>query len=282
MKAQAAIIMTQKKLSACGISEAKREAELICAHVLSCHPNQLFLRREDILSFEQQKMLQEIVEKRALFYPLQYLLGCQEFMSLDFLVNPAVLIPRWDTERLVEAAISLFQNKAQALIADICCGSGAIGISLAHYLPRTQVILGDISLQALSVCRQNIRRHGLDDRCHVLHGDLLVPLKEAGIHVDMLISNPPYIKDGELCFLPPDVLYEPRQALAGGVDGLDFYRRLIDQAPAVLVRGGYLLLETASDQKEAVQDLLITGGFICRHSINDYGGNHRGIVAVLT
>ncbi len=280
MKVKEALVWAQKQLSNCGIKESIRESRLICAHILSCSYGGLLLQQDEELLPTQEKELGEIVEKRCHQQPLQYILGSQEFMSLDFIVNPAVLIPRWDTERVTDVANNLLRSVKKPLIADVCCGSGAMGIALAYYLPQAEVYLCDISNEALAVCRQNVSKHSLQKRCRIRQGDLLEPLLAEGLKVDLLISNPPYVKDADMETLPPDVLCEPRLALAGGKDGLDFYHRLIKQAPAVLRPGGYFVLEIGYDQKEIVQDLLTAAGFTVRQAVRDYGGNNRGLVSV--
>jgi release factor glutamine methyltransferase len=280
MKVKEALAWAQKQLSNCNIKESIRESRLICAHILSCSYGGLLLQQDEMLLPAQKNELEEIVEKRCQMQPLQYILGSQEFMSLDFVVNPAVLIPRWDTERVTDVANNLLRPIKKPLIADVCCGSGAIGIALAYYLPQAKVYLCDISNEALAVCRQNVIKHSLQNRCSIHQGDLAEPLLAEGLRVDLLISNPPYVKDADMETLPPDVLCEPRLALAGGKDGLDFYRRLIKQAPAVLRPGGYFVLEIGYDQKEAVQDLLAAAGFIVRQVVKDYSGHNRGLVSV--
>lgn len=280
MNLQTAFVTARNQLFNAGLSESEQEAKLICAAVIDCQPKELLWHYEDVLSYEQEQRLQQFITKRSERYPLQYLLGVQEFMSLDFLVTPAVLIPRWDTERVVEAALALLKGQNKITIADICCGSGAIGISLAYYLPQSEVFLSDISPEALEVAKQNAERHQVEKRCHFLAGDLLQPLQKNANKVDLLISNPPYIKEADLANLPHGVQCEPQMALSGGVDGLDFYRRLLQDAKKVLLKGGFLVLETGYEQKETVCSLLQEKKFLVKQTVDDYGGNHRGIVAV--
>lgn len=279
MKVRECLVKSRSLLAAAAISEADREARLICAFVLTVPLNQLFLHLETDLTAKQKQQVFALVQKRSQAHPLQYLLGEQEFMSLDFMVDPNVLIPRWDSERVVEAALAAVKNKDKLLIADICCGSGALGLSLAYYLPQAEVFLSDISQKALTVASKNAHRLQVFERCHFLQGDLLEPFLAQKRQFDLVITNPPYIRTQELSTLPPDVQKEPLLALDGGQDGLAFYRRLLKGLPQVLARKGFLVMETGFDQKAEISELLLQSKFHVLQYIDDFSGNHRGVVS---
>ncbi|MDR2712458.1 MAG: peptide chain release factor N(5)-glutamine methyltransferase [Clostridiales bacterium] len=284
MDTKQSLARLSQDLSLLGVepAEAAREAKLILSALHNCSPAELFFYGERELDEAAQERIWKIMEIRTKRYPLQYILEETEFMSLTFEVNPAVLIPRGDTERLVELAIELMQPLEQPLLADIGCGSGCIAISLAHYLPRASLVATDISSKALAIAQKNAIRHNLAERIAFLEGDLLEPLLGANLRCHLIVSNPPYIPSADLAGLAPELHYEPRLALDGGPDGLAFYRRLIKTAPPALLPGGYLLLETGAEQKEAVSRLLSDSGFRIVQCIKDYGGNHRGVLGQFT
>lgn len=265
-------------LKAAGIEEADRESRLIISYLLDCPIGALPLT-DKALNAAKELHLQAILEARKKRIPLQYILGETEFMSLTFKTDPQVLIPRGDTERIVEAAIALLKNDSAPLIADICCGSGNIGISLAYYLPTAKVIAVDISPAALRLARENALTYQLEQRIDFHLGNLLEPLKRAKAHPRMIISNPPYIRSDDIGLLQPEVQNEPRLALDGGKDGLDYYRLLITGSFDILPPLGYLVMETGYDQKDWVIDILKENHYSVLSAVNDYGGNHRGIVA---
>ena len=269
---------TEQRLAQAGFPEAAREARLLLAHLLCQSPAAVPLWPGS-LAPAQQAALEGYVLRRLAGEPLQYVLGETEFMSLPFAVNPAVLIPRGDTERIVEAAIARLRAWPGPLrIADLCCGSGAIGVSLAHFLPHAQVWASDISAAALEVAQANAAQNGVAERMHFLQGDLFAPF--AGLPpFAAILANPPYIPSGEMPQLQAEVQREPALALDGGSDGLDYYRRLVPAAREYLQPGGLLFLETGYDQRESVASLLLSSGYAVLQIITDYGQNHRGFVA---
>ena len=191
--------------------------------------------------------------RRARHEPVQYIIGEQEFFGLKFRVTPDVLIPRPETEHLVEAALARTDSDASLHIADVGTGSGAIAVPLAHALPRARVTALDISAAALVVAHENAESHGVSDRIRFFKSDLLAAV--AGEQFDMIVSNPPYVAEDEE--LEPQVgEYEPGSALFAGPEGLDVYRRLIPQAQAALKPGGWLLLEIGHGQQGALERLL--------------------------
>ena len=232
---------------------ARRDAELLLMRVLVCDRAYLLTHPETPLAAEQAAIYEGWIARRARHEPVQYIVGEQEFYGLKFRVTPDVLIPRPETEHLVEATLARTDGDASLHIADIGTGSGAIAVALAHALPRARVTALDISTAALSVAHENAESHGVSDRIRFLKSDLLTAA--AGEQFDMIVSNPPYVAENEA--LEPQVRdYEPASALFAGPDGLDVYRRLIPQAQAAVKPGGWLLLEIGHGQRDALERLL--------------------------
>lgn len=220
----------------------------------------------------------KLIRRRGNNEPLQYITGQQEFMSLPFYVNSAVLVPRWDTEILVEEGISLLNDKAKPLILDLGTGSGAIAVSLAYYLPEARIHAVDISNDALEIARINAKENGVDTRIRFYEGDMFTVLKEKKAY-DLIVSNPPYISEDEMQELPPDVKQEPRQALAGGADGLDYYWCIAENAGQYLADNGRLLVEIGYTQGVKVQELLEKNSWQNVRIIKDLGGRDRVVSA---
>jgi release factor glutamine methyltransferase len=231
------------------IEDAPLEGELLLRHVLGISRTQLYLDLDRRLSLNHEEALRKILKRRLSGEPAAYITGHAEFYGLDFHVDPRVLIPRPESELLVERTISLVPNHPISTIAEVGTGSGAIAISLALELPQTKIYATDISAAALEVARLNCRRHGVIDRVCLLKGDMLDPLPEA---VDLIIANLPYVKKSELS----GVRFEPRLALDGGGDGMGKIRRLCRQLSGKLRPGGCLLLEIGEGQGVAVTTLL--------------------------
>jgi release factor glutamine methyltransferase len=215
-----------------------------------------------------------LVRQRGNHEPLHYLLGEKEFMSLSLKVSPAVLIPRWDTEVLVEEAIRLMKPLARPRLLDLGTGSGAIAVSLAYYLPAAEVVAVDLSPEALGIARENALRLGVASRIDFREGDLFAPLG-AEESFTLIASNPPYLTAEEMRALLPDVRQEPALALAGGEDGLDFYRRIAQEAKNYLAPAGHLLLEIGWQQGAAVTALLAEQGLSPVRILHDLEGRER-------
>jgi release factor glutamine methyltransferase len=231
----------------------RRDAELILAHVLGCDPTALLTHPERLLSANEADGFESLLKRRLANEPVQYLTGEQEFFGLLFEVSPNVLIPRPETEHLVEAVLKRFDRDANLRIVDVGTGSGAIAIALAHALPRSRVTALDLTPSVLEVARRNAERHGVIDRITLLQSDLLAAA--GSTEFDVVVSNPPYIADGEK--LEPQVAnYEPRSALYAGPTGLEVYERLIPQARTVLKPRGWLMMEIGYGQQPALQTLL--------------------------
>lgn len=213
--------------------------------------------------------LNGLLARRLAGEPVQYVLGSAWFMGLEFLVDARVLIPRQDTETLCEAALNFLRGREAPRVLDLCAGSGAIGLSLAKLCPGARVTLADISAGACAVTAENRRR--LDVKAEIVCGDLFAPVQ--GRTFDLIACNPPYIRTGELDNLQAEVQKEPRLALDGGADGLDFYRRIAGEYKDHLAPGGALMLEIGWDEADGVQ-ALFGGGSVLR----DLGGRDRVVV----
>jgi release factor glutamine methyltransferase len=267
------------RLVAAGIEadEARLEAEVLLRHVLGIDRGTFLARVDFLLTGEAASRLDSLVRRRTGREPLAYIIGRREFYGLDFAVDPRVLIPRPETEGLVERAIARARQRAQgaaATIADVGTGSGCIAIALAVHLPLAQIFALDAASDALKVAVSNARLHGVDNRITFLCGDFLAPLQEK---VDIIVSNPPYVSGGEIDALSPEIaVHEPRVALDGGVDGLDALRRLMGQAPWRLKRGGAMFVEIGDGQGSAA--MLLARNAFCAATItvdSDLAGHER-------
>lgn len=254
-----------------GIGNPRLDAELLLAHLLGLDRVGLYLNYDRPLTTAELAAIRPLVKRRGQREPLQYLLGSTEFWSLQLQVTPAVLVPRADTEVLVEEALK--RCAANGELLDVGTGSGAILISLLKELPGWQGVGMDISPAALEITRHNLAAHELDERGQLLAGDL-ASLPER--RFDLIVSNPPYIRTAQWDELMPEVRdYEPALALLGGADGLDCYRRLTAQAHACLHPGGWLLVEIGADQGDAVTALFAAAGLTELFLRHDYGANPR-------
>jgi release factor glutamine methyltransferase len=233
-------------------TEPELSARLLLAHILGCSTTDLFIHPDRSLTVDQSARFGDLVAQRARHRPVAYLVGHREFLALDFVVDERVLIPRPETELLVEAVIEA-AGDAPVRIVDVGTGSGAIAVSLAVHLPQARIWAVDASKAALQVARENARRHGVLSRLSFLQGDLLAPLPEP---VEFVVANLPYVSEIEYVDLPADIrLHEPREALLAGVDGLDAIRALLDQAHAHLAPKGAIWLEIGSGQGQQVSQL---------------------------
>ncbi len=244
---------------------ARRDTETLLLHALKKNApgtNQAWLIAHDgePLATDAAVTFCDLIERRLAGEPIQYITGEVEFYGLPFHLNRDVLIPRQETEHLVEKAIALAAEFARPRIVDVGAGSGAIAVALAHALPLAHIMATDISASALAVAKANATRHGFADRIRFFEGDLLEPL--AGEHFDIVVSNPPYVQESDRATLDVEVRdYEPAQALFAGEDGLQIYRRLIPAAFGALIPGGFLALEIGYDQQEEIRTLLAGAGF---------------------
>ena len=242
----------RETLTANRIEDAGLEAEVLLRHTLSFDRVQFYLQQDRELSAGENENFRQSLQRRLNNEPSAYITGHREFYGREFYVDSNVLIPRPETELLVETALGLAANSPLRTIADIGTGSGAIAISLALSLPQTRIYAADISPAALKVAQINCRKHGVTDVVHLLQGDLLDPLPEP---VDMILANLPYVREEELSRVNT-WHFEPSTALNGGHDGLDIIRRLCAQAGSKLRPGGALLLEIGAGQGSTVTELL--------------------------
>ena len=234
---------------------SRADATLLLLHALQCSRAHLLAQPERILLPDEERVYREHLHERADGRPIQYITGEQEFWGLPFSVTPDVLIPRPETEHLVEAAIERLRAHPAPRIVDVGTGSGAIAVALAHALPQAQITALDISEAALSVAQKNAARHRVAERIRWLHSDLLNGVLQENF--DAVISNPPYIAEAERSTLSSEVRdFEPSLALFAGPTGVEIYERLIPQASRMLLPGGWLLLEMGHTQQPAIEKLL--------------------------
>jgi len=249
-------------------------AELLLARALNCKKIDLYTRYNLEPTEEQRTQFRDLVRRAGEHVPIAYLLGTREFFSLEFTVSPAVLIPRPETEALVQRAIDFCRQRQDQTqhILDIGTGSGCIAIAIARYAPNAQIVAVDISSEALSVAQANWVRHELGDRVRLVQADVAALPSDAipAAGFDLIVSNPPYISEPQWSELPPNVReHEPRTALYGGVDGLDFYRQFATELPARCSTGAILLVEIGYQQQDAVRKIF------CDSPNWQYIGSHR-------
>ncbi len=239
------------------IEDARLEAELLLMHVLGVGRAELYVQIRQTLSPQDVERFWGLVQRRLTHEPTAYILGRREFFSDEFYIDSRSLIPRPESELLVEQALEFaarrFPLAGPCTIADVGTGSGVLAISLALHLPQAIIYAIDISSEALQVARINCRKHNVQNRVHLIRGDLLEPFS---CPLDIIVANLPYVRDTEMDHLMPEVrMYEPEIALRGGIDGLDKIRRLVSQAGERLLTGGLMLLEVGQGQGTAVCDL---------------------------
>jgi release factor glutamine methyltransferase len=245
------------------IESPEINADTLLAYVLSCDRASLYTNPDDVIDDADICKYKELINKRASHVPLQYITQRVEFMSLDFVVDERVLIPRPETEILVETVLNKAQDKEFSdkciIIMEIGTGSGNIAVSLAKNLSNVDIYTNDISQDALSLAKENIQRHGVVDKVHLLDGDFFGAFCNSAEkeYIDFIVSNPPYISESEWNELDPEVKeHEPWQALVGGEDGLCFYRKIIKDAADWLRPGGYLVIEIGETQANTIIKLM--------------------------
>lgn len=264
------------------IDNPRLDAEVLLAELLDMERIKLYVNFDYPLKEDEIAKYREMIKLRAKRIPVAYITGHKEFMSLDFYVNQNVLLPRPETEILVEYLIDYFNEKDMERInaVEVGTGSGAIIVSLGHYLKDARILGIEIDKKAIEVTRKNIERYSLDDRLKVSQGNLLEPLIKRGIkNLNLVVSNPPYISEKEMETLPPEVKQEPKKALYGGKDGLKFYKELIPQAYEVLTENGMIALEIGYTQAEEVEKILRDNDFIKVDVRKDYADKDRFVLA---
>ncbi len=269
-------------LGLAAVENPRLDAEVLLRQVIGMDKAQLYLRMDEKIEAEAERRFWKLLEQRARREPLAYITGQKEFWSLDFSVTPDVLIPRPETEVLMEVALGRVRQrrKSQVKIADLGTGSGIIAICLAKELPEAQISAVDISSAALRVARANAERHGVAERIRFLNGDLFAPLAGERECFDLIVANPPYVRSGDLAALEPEIReWEPIAALDGGKDGLDFFRRIASECRDYLTATGEVMLEIADGTGEAVAEIFANvGGFEAVEIWRDYAGKDRVIV----
>jgi release factor glutamine methyltransferase len=263
-----------------GIPNPRLEADLLLAYILDLPRVKLYSQWDRPLESTEVQRYREIIVKRVQGLPLAYLTGKKSFLSWDFIVNPVVLIPRPETEILVEAACDLLKSRSAIRGIDVGTGSGAIVIALAKLLPTSVWYATDISTEALNVAAENARRLGVDSRITFLVGDLLEPILTQAPSIskfDLIVANPPYIPTAEINNLQTEVRQEPLVALDGGSDGLALYRRLIPQVVEAISSDGYLIMEHGDDQRIQLETLAKAEGFTSQ-SLLDLAGRDRVLI----
>ncbi len=259
-----------------GIESPRLTIELLLAHVLKKKRLELYLEFERELDEKTLEALREMVKRRVAGEPVQYIAGEAEFCGLKLAVDRRVLIPRPETELLVEAVVERKPSK----IVDVGTGSGCIAVALAKRLPAAEVTGIDVSPEALEVAAGNVKRHGLEKNVRLLPGDLLEKLPDS-FTCDAIVSNPPYIASGDLAKLPREVKdFEPVQALIAGEDGLEVIRRLVVEARRFLSPTGFVALEMGAGQRAAVEQLFVGADYTVAQVLKDLQGHERVIVAV--
>jgi release factor glutamine methyltransferase len=271
------------RLSACGVQNCRLDAEVLLGHVLTRDRAWLVVHYPDSLDPGVQRSYEGLLDRRAAREPLQYITGHQEFWGLDFSVTPDVLIPRPETELVVETACAALDGVSRPSVIDLCTGSGCIAVSLARERADATLFATDRSRAALAVARQNAAHHGVADRILFLEGDLLEPLAALGIRgsIDVIAANPPYVKSGELASLQPEVRdFEPEVALIAGQEGTEVSDRIISASPDYLRSGGWLIMEMGVGQGTMLCGLVErTGAYGTIEVLKDLAGIDRVIRA---
>lgn len=285
---------TTEYLKGKGVDNPRLDSEVLLAHLLKLDRVGLYLNFDRPMSSEELASYREMIKRRSAREPLQYITGRQEFWSLDFKVTPDVLIPRPDTEILVEEALKVVSGRWPAvgenrpLILDLCTGSGCIAISLAKELKDAVVFAADASAAALQIARENAETNGVLDRVVFLKGDLYGALDNRPpttghrpLSFDLIASNPPYVKNTDIPDIQAEVRdYEPRMAVDGGHEGLEFYKRIVEGAPDHISPGGWLMMEVGEGQAEAVSRMTgLSNSFEPASIVKDLAGIERVVKA---
>ena len=276
-----------------GIPEPRIDAEVLLAHVLKIERLEIYLNLDCQLTEKELFAYEKLIERKVGREPVAYIVGYKEFMGLKFFLNKDVLIPRPETEILVEKVIEKtwnikkprnygYRRDNSITIVDLCTGSGNIAISLARNIESCKIYATDISEGAIQVARKNARFHNVEGKVEFLLGDLFSPLEKfnSNLAIDFVVSNPPYVKSRDLVLLQPEIKKEPISALEGGNEGLNFYHRIVPEALKYLVDGGYLIMEIGDRQGEAVMNLIKKEKrFSPPQLVKDYAGLDRVVEA---
>lgn len=281
MKIGTLITEGRRRLKTKNIESYILDSELLLCKIIGKDRIYVLTHKEEEVSKEAVEMFREWLTLRENHMPVKYITGECEFMGLKFQVKPGVLIPRPETEVLVERVLSTLMEGRYKTVCDVCCGSGAIGLSLAHYSKNVKVWCSDIDKTALYMTDKNRNALGLSNNVEIVEGDLLNWALVEGVSFDVIVSNPPYIKEEVIPTLMEEVrVYEPHIALSGGDSGLDFYRIIVKQAKELLNPGGLLAFEIGYDQKAEVHNLMELDGFQNFEFLKDLSGKDRVILGV--
>lgn len=271
-----AIKLSTEYLSKKGIDSPRINAELLLADVIKCKRLDLYLAFDRPLAEEELNKYRELIKRRASFEPLQYITGTVEFYGLELKINPSVLIPRPETELLVDNILINFSKEAELNILDIGTGSGNIPIALAYHLPNAQIIATDISAEALTLAQENASEHNLSDRIRFMQHNIVKADMDNFPLLDLVVSNPPYVSVVNYSSLQKEIKdYEPRAALTDESDGLSFYRVIAQKAFPKIKRRGKLFFEIAQGQHDDVKDLMIKNNFSNIEVVKDYQNIER-------
>jgi len=270
-----------------GIMNPEREAEILLSYSLEMSRSEIYLNSDRVLKDIEKTQLEKKIQKRIDKIPLQYITKHQEFMGMDFFVEKGVLIPRSETEILVEEVIKRLKNYKYSdnlEVADLGTGTGVIAISIAKFVDNITIYATDISKKSLQIALKNAQKHDCEDKIIFLHGDLFEPFmgKIEKNSLDGIISNPPYIDSYDFKSLPPEIKNnEPKIALSGGIDGLDYYRKIIRKSPHYLKKGGFIALEVGINQSKIVEELILKENSFNQdiEVTNDYLGIERVVIA---
>ena len=292
MTIREAVSRGSSELKASGIETYSLDSSLLLARALNISRSALIANGTDALSEEAHSRYRDFIERRKNGECAAYILGSKEFRGLEFTVNESVLVPRPDTETLVEAALEVLDNNIGLIqklkfkdnsiyILDLCAGSGAVAVALKHERQELKVAATDISAEALEIAEKNAEKLLGAGKIRFYRGDLFDALPHSTLPDEraysMIVSNPPYIPSGEIQYLSPEVRGEPRLALDGGESGLEIIERIIESAPAFLISGGTLLLEADPGQMEKITQLMKLKGFINIKLFKDMAGLNRVI-----
>jgi release factor glutamine methyltransferase len=268
------------------IEAPRLNAEVLLAHLLGLSRVQLYLRFDQPLNEQEVSLYRVLIKRRLNREPTQYITGSQEFWSLDFEVGPAVLIPRPESELLVEKALSLYREgripqTEELRLLDLCTGSGALAVALAREIPDAAVWATDISEEALAIARRNAAKHNVASRMEFVTGNLCEPSLARNLTFDLMVSNPPYIRSDDFDDLPPEVrLHEPRLALDGGKEGMVYIERILRIGPDCLRPGGWVLVEMDPEQTSNALELVKeTGQYEEWERVEDYSHRYRVVAA---
>jgi len=280
---EALVVWVRRTLEQAGVETAAQESRWLVAHALGLESHHLASKAQEPVSAEQWAHAVSLASRRAAREPLQYILGTQEFCGLEFQVSPVVLIPRPETEVLVQEAVRAVDLDKESVLVDVGTGSGCVAVALATILENARIVAVDRSPQALAVAKGNAERHAVAEKIEWMESDLLSALRERGMAgtVDIIVSNPPYIAEADWAGLQPEVReFEPRSALFSGLTGTEFHERLLCESKEFLVPGGTLVMEIGQGQYAAVRQMAERiGGYAPLRVVEDEAGIERVVIA---